>query len=120
MEYFLAESVLLCLRVRLCLVALGFLLPTSWDASAHHPSSCYQVTGYALFSFSGSYSELHPFIFEKGKERKCLPGLPLSTSIVFSQPDAAPQKPDSLLLQLRPACSSPPAPAVCPMGKPCS
>lgn len=70
MEYFLAESVLLCLRVRLCLVALGFLLPTSWDASAHHPSSCYQVTGYALFSFSGSYSELHPFIFEKGKERK--------------------------------------------------
>lgn len=108
------------LRVRPCLVALGVLLPTSWDASEHHPSSCYQVTGYALFSFSGSYSELHAFIFEKGKERKCLPGLPLSSSIVFSQPDAAPQKPDSLLVQLSPACSSPPAPAVCPMGKPCS
>lgn len=41
----LAELIVLCLRVRLCLTAVGVLLPTSpahtvvlsWDASEHHP-----------------------------------------------------------------------------------
>lgn len=45
MEKFLAESIVLCLRVCLCLTAVGVLLPTSpthtavlsWDASEHHP-----------------------------------------------------------------------------------
>lgn len=73
MEYCLAESVLLCLRVHPCLVAVGFLLPTSWDASEHHPSSCYQVAGYAhLCSLEAIVSLMLSYLKKERKENASL------------------------------------------------
>lgn len=66
------------LRVRPCLVALGVLLPTSWDASEHHPSSCYQVLVMLFFrSLEAIVSFMLSYLKKERKGKKMPPWTPL-------------------------------------------